>query len=116
MAKFELKKNSVTLDICGNIFEVALTNEVIAACDRLKNDAAELLPKLKEANNSIEVVEGACKLLTSGIEGVLGEGSVYKIFGTNPITLFDLSDIVIYIRGEIAAVVQKKAQAYRGKK
>ena len=32
MAKFELKKNSVALEICGTQFEVNLTNEVILAC------------------------------------------------------------------------------------
>ena len=116
MAKFELKKNSASLDICGKVYEIALTNDVICACDRLKNDATEALPKLKQANSSAEVVEGVYDLLVEGIENIIGKGAVSEIFGDTPITLLDLTDIILYIRSEISAVFQKKTQSYRGKK
>ncbi len=116
MSKFEFKKNSVTLDLCGNVFEVALTNDVILACDKLKNDAAEVLPKLKQSNTAAEIIEGTYDLLVKGIENILGEGSVGKIFGEKPITLLDLTDIIIFIRSEISTAFQKKTQSYRSKK
>lgn len=116
MAKFEFKKNSVMLDICGNVFEVVLTNDLILACDQLKNDAAEALPKLKQANTAAEIVEGTYDILVKGIENILGEGSVGRIFGTTPITLLDLTDIIIFIRSEINAAFQRKTQSYRSKR
>ena len=116
MAKFELKKNSITLDICGSVLEVVLTNDVICSCDRLKNNAAELLPKLKQSSDANEVVEGTFNLLVEGIEDILGKDSVGKIFGDKPITLLDLTDVIVFIRGEISAALQKKTQGYRGKK
>jgi hypothetical protein len=116
MAKFELKKNSVALEICGTQFEVNLTNEVILACDSLKNNAAELLPKLKQSGNAAEILEETYTLLANGIDDVLGTGSVSKIFGDKAITLLDLTDIIIFIRNEINAAFQKKAQTYRSKK
>ena len=91
MAKFELKKNSITLDLCGNVFEVVLTNDIILACDQLKNDAAEVLPKLKQSSVATEIIEGTYDLLVKGIENI---GYLKDSMTNLELALTNLSEII----------------------
>lgn len=115
MSKFEFKKNSVTLNICGNIFDLVLTNEIIAECDRLKyeaNDFVAAVCEAKDAHTAKQNLEKTCDFLVAGIENILGAGSVKKVFGDKPITLLDLTDVVVYIRAEIMTAIANKTAEY----
>lgn len=115
MAKFEFKKNIVKLDINGHCFEVPLTNEVIIACDRLKYDASGFVKDLNEvrdAETAKEALVRTCDCLVEGIEDILGNGSIKKIYGEKLVTLLNLTDIVAFIRREIMATIENKAKEY----
>ncbi len=115
MAKFEFKKNIVELDINGHCFEVPLTNEVIIACDRLKYDASRFVKDLNEARDAKaarETLVRTCDFLAEGIDDILGNGSVKKIYGEKLITLLNLTDVVVFIRSEIMTTIENKAKEY----
>lgn len=112
MAKFELGKNTIKLEINGQNFVVNLTNEILTNCDNVRDEAAKILDSFEEKNNAKEVLVSACNTLTKGIEDILGVGSVSKIFGKNAITLFDLTDILVFVRTEISSMLKKKINAY----
>lgn len=116
MAKFEFKNNNVELEINGQIFSVELTNEVLLSCDSIGEKARAILKKLDKNEDEKNVLVQACDVMVEGIEGIIGEGSVSKVFGEKAITLFDLTDILIFIRVEVAAALQKKLAEYGIKK
>jgi len=115
MEKFEFKKNCVNLDINGNCFNVELTNKVIIACDRLKYEAGdfvEMLSKVKDAETAETALTNTCNTLAKGIEDILGCGGVKKIYGDEAISLFNLTDVIVYIRKEIMDAIKTKAKKY----
>lgn len=116
MAKFEFKNNSVELEINGQIFSVELTNEILLSCDNISEEARAILKNLEKYKNAKIILVQACDIMVEGIEGIIGKGSVSKIFGEKAITLFDLTDILLFIRTEVASALQKKITEYGIKK
>ena len=115
MASFEFKKNTVDLKINGNEFVISLTNDVIVACDRLKYEAENFVKTLSVANDAEtakRTLVQICDSLAKGIDDILGEGSTEKIYGDKIITLLSLTDIVVFIRGEIMAAIETKIKEY----
>ena len=112
MAKFEFKNNAVELEINGQNFSVELTNDVILACDQLKDGAGDFVETLSNPQNAEEAKEKlikTCDFLAEGIDNILGVGSAKKIFGNKTITLLNLTDVVFFIRKEIMSALETKA-------
>ena len=116
MAKFEFKNNNVELEIHGQIFSIELTNEILLNCDNISEKSRAILENLEKNKDEKNVLVQACDIMVKGIEDIIGEGSVSKIFGEKAITLFDLTDILIFIRVEVATALQKKITEYGIKK
>lgn len=117
MAKFEFKNNAVELEINGQNFSVELTNDVILACDRLKDGAGNFVEALSGAQNTEDAKERlteTCDFLAKGIDNILGEGSAKKIFETATVTLLNLTDIIFFIRTEIISSIKAKTIEYGG--
>ena len=115
MASFEFKNNAVELEINGQNFSIELTNDVILACDQLRDGAGTLVEGLGNPQNAEEAKEKlikTCNFLAKGIDNILGEGSAKKIFGTKSITLLNLTDVVFFIRKEIMSALKTKAMEY----
>ena len=116
MSKFEFKNNNVELEINGQNFSVELTNDVLLSCDDISNEAKKVLEAFEKTDDAKDMLTQACDAMVKGIEDIIGVGAVAKIFGKKAITLFDLTDIIIFVRTEVNSALQKKMNSYAPKK
>ena len=114
--KFEFQKNSLTLDIAGHTFDIELTAEVIAASDRIKEQAAQTASELSHSGGSNEeAIKKACVFLADGINGILGEGTAETIFEGRKVNILDLSDVLNFILTSIYEKISEETAKRYGK-
>jgi hypothetical protein len=98
MAKFEFRSRKLGLDIAGNHFEIEVSTDIGDIMAEFSREGFALIPALKSGEKTIEDAVEYCR---SAIDRILGEGSVDIIFKDRKIDITDLSDVILFITGEI---------------
>jgi len=110
MGKFEFKKNTVELDIAGNVFEVdpiaaqGQMGDFAAQCEQWQNDMKGTLTQ--------ENVEKICADMGDMLDRLLGQGAYQKIFAGREISFFDIMDVLIFAMNEINDFSAQKRSEY----
>lgn len=98
---FEFKKNTLTLNIADETFDV----DPVLADAVIKNDvglcAQKMSEKLSAEKNNEETIRNVCHELLSCVDKLLGEGSAKRIIKDRTINFYDCLDLLTYIIKEV---------------
>lgn len=108
--KFEFKKNTIELDIAGNIFEVdpiKAQGEMEACAEQCKKWSGTMKGTLSQS-----AIKEVCDGMGEMLEQLLGKGAYSKIFAGSETSFFDIMDVLIYVMNEINDFSDKKWSEY----
>lgn len=107
---FQFKNNTLLLTLCDKAYTLVIDEDTVKICDRIRSDAEGYLLRLGSENTDADVaISEICAFFESCIDSLLGEGETKMIFGTRPLKLLDLTDLLGYILSKISEVVTSRA-------
>jgi len=111
--KFEFKKNTLELDIAGNIFELDTTDvEVVERIQAFAKDAQRLAQEMRQKDDLTEALKDTIQFCLDSIDSILGEGASEKIFAGRKVGLYDCLDVMAFISNEVNEDRASRFQAY----
>lgn len=114
--KFEFKKNTLELDIAGEVFNIDMTDpELIDNAEKSAQDMigwSEKAEKVAGEQGQAKAMEMSIQLCIDAIDGILGDGATKKIFKDRKINFFDCLDILEFLKAEMEQSKTEKLQQY----
>ena len=104
ISKFEFRNSVLEVDIAGHRFGIDMESE------DMQNKIDEVLKKADSVD--LENMQEILDLMVESIDGVLGAGSVAKIFSGRRINFMDLIDLMCFLQQEIIKFKSMRASKY----
>ena len=106
---FKFSEPQIKLDLCGKEFFVTAGDDTAKICSDILSEAKARLARLKSGDSDEELCEsGICEFLKSGIDRLIGAGSVDKIFDTRCQEISAMAELMCYIVTQIKSVFTKE--------
>lgn len=111
---FKFKNNTLSLTICDLSYTLTLDENTVGICDKIRSDAKEYLSRLNDENNDADAaISDICIFFEQCIDRLLGVGATKAVFGTRPLKLLDLTDLLSFILSKIGSSVAGRIHGWR---
>ncbi len=103
---FQFKNNTLSLTLCDQSYTLTLDEDTVGICDRIRLDARDFLIRLNDEKSDTDVaISDICNFFETCIDSLLGKGATKNIFGTRPMKLLDLTDLLCFILSRVGEAV-----------
>lgn len=104
--KFQFKNNTLSLILCDQPYTLLLDENTVGICEHIRTDAKAFLMSLNDENTDTDVaISDICVFFEECIDSLLGKGATKNVFGTRPLKLLDLTDLLSFIISKVGEAV-----------